>query len=128
MRGVVHGLLVPVLIVGMTSTAAADIPRKGALPATVTHRQNPCADYVSRAGPLSGVIISPIVSAGGVGLAVAGSQRTKDGSLTNSGKGMLAGGIVMAVVGFTAAIVSGKRLQKRNKRRREQQLAGCPAY
>jgi hypothetical protein len=116
------------LIVGTTSTATADIPKKGVLPATVVYKQDPCSDYVARGGPLAGVIISPMVTAGGVGLAVAGSQRKQDGSLTDSGKAMLAGGVVMAVVGFAAAIASGKRLQKRNKRRWEQQRAGCPAY
>ena len=120
--------LVSALLVSLASTATADIPKKGVVPGGVSYRQNPCADYVSRAGPLTGVILSPMVAGGGVGLAVAGTERRQDGSLTKAGKGMLAGGIVMAVTGLVAAIVSGKRLQKRNERRRQQQLLGCPPY
>ncbi len=128
MRSLAHAFLILALAVGMTTTARADVPKKGALPGSVSYRHNPCAEYVSRAGPLSGVIISPMVAGGGVGLAVAGSQRRQDGSLTGAGKGMLAGGIVMAVTGLVGAIVSGKRLRKRNERRRQQLLLGCPPY
>lgn len=88
-----------------------------------------CSNYIARGGPLAGVIIAPTVSLAGVGMALYGSTREESsGELTGAGRGLIAGGVVAAVVGLVGSIVAGQALGARNRERRKQTLSGCPPY
>lgn len=87
-----------------------------------------CDEFISRQGPLAGVVVGSVFSLAGTGVALFGSGERSNGSLTGKGKALIGIGSVMAVGGLIAAVVSGDRLKERNVARRRQTLAGCPPY
>jgi hypothetical protein len=97
----------------------------------VSKRYDPrCAEFHPKGGPVAGIVISPMAMFGGAAMIAVGAgdkePNPRDGKLTGVGKGLVAGGVVMAIGGIIALALSGRNLKQGNQKRHAQRLWGCP--